>query len=99
MVQVQRSSGSNRLFYFSPGLKQDTAGRLVFTGAAAQGNTQGRFVYLDIGTYAGQKDSAYGRRLKVPLKMTTSCWIILAPVRQTDECQKLLYRRSGGLRP
>jgi hypothetical protein len=70
MVQVQRSSGRNLVFEFNVGLRQDTARAAVFTGPFAQGNPQDRFVYLDIGSYAGQKDSAYGRRLKIPLTVT-----------------------------
>ena len=30
-----------------------------------------RFVYVDIGTYAGQKDTLWSRRLKVPLSGIT----------------------------
>jgi hypothetical protein len=40
-----------------------------------QGPAGERFVYLDIGTYAGQKDSCWSRRLKVPLSGIT--WDII----------------------
>jgi hypothetical protein len=69
-VQVQRSSGRNLSFEFSLEAKQDPVRGPVFTGPFAQGNPQDRFVYLDIGTYAGQKDSAFGRRLKIPLAVS-----------------------------
>jgi hypothetical protein len=36
-------------------------------GAAVQGPPKGRFVYLAVGTYAGQRASSWGGRIKVPL--------------------------------
>lgn len=42
-------------------------GRVAFRGPEAQGPAAGRFVYVNAGTYAGQPDSAFGRRAKVPL--------------------------------
>jgi hypothetical protein len=40
---------------------------VVFRGAAAQGPPASRFVYINAGTYAGQADSPWARRAKVPL--------------------------------
>jgi hypothetical protein len=37
-------------------------------GPFVQGPPQQRFVYVDIGTYAGQADSRWSRRLKIPLE-------------------------------
>lgn len=39
----------------------------VFLGAAAQGPPARRFVYINSGTSAGQMDSCWSRRAKVPL--------------------------------
>jgi hypothetical protein len=36
-------------------------------GAFVQGPRRQRFVYVNIGTYAGQADSCWSRRLKIPL--------------------------------
>jgi hypothetical protein len=36
-------------------------------GPFVQGPRGKRFVYIDIGTYAGQSASSWGRRLKIPL--------------------------------
>lgn len=36
-------------------------------GPFVQGTPRGRFVYVDIGTYAGQAESCWSRRLKIPL--------------------------------
>lgn len=38
-----------------------------FLGPYAQGPPTGRFVYIDVGTYAGQKNTQWSRRMKVPL--------------------------------
>jgi hypothetical protein len=40
-----------------------------------QGPTGERFVYLDIGTYAGQKETPWSRRLKIPLRGITGAMI------------------------
>jgi Family of unknown function (DUF5990) len=40
---------------------------LHLSGPYVQGPSGGKFLYLDIGTYAGQKDSCWSRRLKIPL--------------------------------
>lgn len=37
------------------------------TGEFAQGPVAGRFIYVNSGTYAGQADSCWSRRAKVPL--------------------------------
>jgi hypothetical protein len=39
----------------------------IFRGAFVQGPLGGRFIYVNSGTYAGQADSRWGRRAKVPL--------------------------------
>jgi hypothetical protein len=38
-----------------------------FRGPVVQGPLGQRFVYIDIGTYAGQTDVPWSRRLKIPL--------------------------------
>ena len=61
-VQKQRSGGGDLRFQFEAELKNgEPAGPFV------QGPRGGRFVYLDIGTAAGQADSCWSRRLKIPL--------------------------------
>jgi hypothetical protein len=44
-----------------------TTGAPNFRGACAQGPPAGRFVYVNSGTLAGQADSCWTRRAKVPL--------------------------------
>lgn len=62
-VQTQRSEGGDLVFEFTATEKggNDLAGPFV------QGKKGERFVYLDIGTIAGQYGSPWSRRLKIPL--------------------------------
>jgi hypothetical protein len=67
-VQKQRSDGKDLTFEFHPSLRQRASDSVVaMAGPFVQGPTRQRFVYVDIGTYAGQADSCWSRRLKVPL--------------------------------
>ncbi len=38
-----------------------------FVGPLAQGTVEKRFLYVDVGTYAGKNDTQWSRRMKVPL--------------------------------
>jgi hypothetical protein len=67
-VQTQRSKTGDLSFTFSTRAKQNSAGEPVFLGPFTQGPSAGRFVYLDIGTYAGQQDTPWARRLKIPFR-------------------------------
>jgi Family of unknown function (DUF5990) len=62
-IQTQRSTGGDLSFEFSV----DVRAASDFSGPIVQGPRGGRFVYVDIGTYAGQQDTPWSRRLKVPL--------------------------------
>lgn len=46
-------------------------GQPNFLGDFAQGPADGRFIYVDVGTYAGQTDTPWARRMKVPLQGLT----------------------------
>ena len=71
-VQTQRSTGKDLTFEFTPKIKDDRNEAMPnFLGPFAQGPANERFVYIDIGTCAGQKDSCWSRRLKVPLRGIT----------------------------
>jgi hypothetical protein len=68
LVQVQRSEGEDLQFEFR--LTVVPTGRGTppdFRGPASQGRKGERFIYLCSGQYAGQADSPWARRLKVPL--------------------------------
>ncbi|HJZ99399.1 MAG TPA: DUF5990 family protein [Candidatus Solibacter sp.] len=62
-VQRQSSGGKDLVFEFQPSVGE--GGKLG--GPFMQGPPKQRFVYIDIGTYAGQAESCWGRRMKVPL--------------------------------
>ena len=67
-VQKQRSKGKDLAFEFNVGVKGGhSEAAPTFVGSFVQGPPGQRFVYIDIGTYAGQADSCWSRRLMVPL--------------------------------
>jgi len=71
-IQTQRSTGKDLQFEFTVRAKQTGKGdEPNFLGPFAQGPSGDRFVYLDIGTYAGQKETCWSRRLKIPLRGIT----------------------------
>jgi len=72
IAQKQRSQGKDLKFEFTitakPGRK-DTLPH--FAGPFVQGPSGDKFVYINIGTYAGQTDTPWSRRLKIPLSGIT----------------------------
>jgi hypothetical protein len=66
-IQIQTSSNKNLEFEFSITVKIDNEGLPNFFGVFVQGPPTQRFIYIDIGTYAGQNDTEWSRRLKIPL--------------------------------
>lgn len=72
MAQKQRSGGKDLRFEFTVSAKPGRAAAgPAFAGPFVQGPAGDRFVYLDIGTYAGQSGTPWSRRLKVPLSGIT----------------------------
>lgn len=69
-IQTKTSDGSSIVFNFS--MKYKLADdEPVFSGAYVHGPSGGRFIYIDIGQMAGQKNSAWSRRIKIPLEGIT----------------------------
>lgn len=67
-VQQQTASDNKDLvFEITVPLKMAKDGTMQLTGHFIQGPAGAKFLYIDIGTYAGQADSEWGRRLKIPL--------------------------------
>jgi hypothetical protein len=66
-IQIQKSSDKNLEFEFAITVKFENDGHPNFLGAFVQGPPTQRFIYIDIGTYAGQKNTVWSRRLKIPL--------------------------------
>jgi hypothetical protein len=67
----QRSAGGDLSFEISVQVKAGGD----FGGPIVQGPRGGRFVYVDIGTYAGQTGTQWSRRLKIPLSGITPAMI------------------------
>jgi hypothetical protein len=66
-LQKQIADSSDLIFQFTVEVKPGENGQFILLGPFTQGTPRDRFVYLDIGTCAGQKDSPWTRRLKIPL--------------------------------
>lgn len=68
IVQKQSATTNNLIFEFPILIKDDDEKKQLpkLSGDFVQGSSD-KFVYIGIGTYAGQFDSAWSRRLKVPL--------------------------------
>jgi len=67
-VQKQIANSNDLIFEFKVQLKSNDNNDLVFFGPYTQGPPKDRFIYIDIGTYAGQQNTPWSRRLKIPLK-------------------------------
>lgn len=67
--QTAASRGEDLIFTIAVAVKDGGAGKgPALAGPYVQGPAGGRFLYLDIGTSAGQFDSPWTRRLKIPLE-------------------------------
>ena len=68
-VQKQVSTSEDLIFTFTIKVKGNRSIDKLpkLSGSFAQGPADSKFVYIDIGTYAGQSDSIWSRRLKIPL--------------------------------
>ncbi len=72
-IERQRSAGGDLMFEFRVAVKPATAGGACdFGGPIVQGPRGARFVYIRIGEAAGQQDTPWSRRLKVPLTGITA---------------------------
>ena len=72
-MQRQRSGDKDLLFEFTARATAGTKSAAPnLLGSFVQGPPDARFVYLDIGTAAGQMDSIWSRRLKIPLTGITA---------------------------
>jgi hypothetical protein len=93
-TQLQRSSTGDLHFTCMIGTKTGKDGQPDFNGPFVQGPIGQRFIYIDIGTYAGQKGTVWSRRLKVPLRdisqamldeLTTDNKILRTHIEGTDK--------------
>lgn len=67
-ILKQRSGKEDLCFEFKIVVKEKEPASYNFSGPYVHGPSNERFIYVDIGTAAGQFDSIWTRRLKVPLR-------------------------------
>lgn len=92
-VQKQRFTKQDLRFEFPVRVKESKDGQPNFLGAFAQGPANGRFIYLDIGTYAGQTDTHWGRRLKIPLAGIT--WRMIEQAAKASSVMEICVPGTG----
>jgi hypothetical protein len=66
-----RANDAEAVFEFDVRVGTRPNGAPNFLGDFAQGPADGRFVYLNAGVLAGQADSCWERRAKIPLSITS----------------------------
>jgi hypothetical protein len=71
IIQKQRSTGRDLSFEFNVAVRPGKDNSPDFAGPFVQGPVGDRFFYIGIGTYAGQTNTEWSRRLKVPLSGIT----------------------------
>lgn len=70
-IQKQRGGPENLLFHLKVRVKIYPDKPAVFLGPFVHGPSGERFIYIDIGTAAGQVNTPWSRRLKIPLNRIT----------------------------
>jgi hypothetical protein len=92
-IQKQRSKAKDLYFEFTVRVKSTGKDAMpTFLGPLVQGPPSERFVYLDIGTYAGQTETPWSRRLKIPLRGIT--WDMVDQM--SDDPRAVLETRVPG---
>jgi len=67
-IQKQQSNGTDLSFDCSVTVRNNRPDGLPnFLGPLTQGPPAARFIYVDAGQFAGQMDSCWSRRIKIPL--------------------------------
>lgn len=96
-ILTQRSAVADLSFEFSVMVRDDRDDGLPnFLGPLVHGPTTGRFIYLDVGKYAGQVDSCWERRIKVPLGGITWDMIARASTKLVLEARLPGTGKDGG---
>jgi hypothetical protein len=68
LLAPSQAKGGSMTFEFNVRVAEDDRGQGPnFLGSFAQGPRGGRFIYVNSGRHAGQKDTDWDRRAKVPL--------------------------------
>lgn len=69
--QAQIGDGQDLTFDFTVHLKESNGSLPTISGPFVQGPAGNRFVYISIGSYAGQPGASWSGRMKVPLPEAT----------------------------
>ena len=94
-VQTVESMSDDLQFEFNLRVRQGKDGHPNFLGPFVQGPPHERFVYLDIGTCAGQTNTPWSRRLKIPLRGIT--WELIAQTAKSSlEARVVGTGKDGG---
>ena len=92
-ILVQQRTRRDVTFDFSITVGENKKDRSPnFLGPIVQGPPTGRFIYVDVGTYAGQKNTPWARRMKIPLGDIT--WTLIKKAR-SGSGQRLVARIQG----
>lgn len=78
LIEPKARTAKSATFEFTLDVVTKPGGAMTLRGAEAQGPPAERFVYINAGTYAGDANSPWGRRAKVPLKSVTQALITKA---------------------
>jgi len=92
-VQKQQSKKEDLIFEFNVEVKEGKDGLPNLLGPFVQGPPGERFVYLDIGTYAGQTNTQWSRRLKIPLRGIT--WKLIEQVNRSSQILETRVQGTG----
>jgi hypothetical protein len=96
-IHKQRTKDADLTFEFAVTVKDNRDDELPnFLGPLAQGPATGRFIYIDVGKYAGQIDSCWERRIKVPLGGITWDMIEMASTKLVLEARLPGTGKDGG---
>ncbi len=99
-IQKQRAAGNDLNFNCLVIIKGDKEKDATpkFSGPFVQGPATQKFIYIDIGTCAGQIDTIWNRRLKVPL--TNITWKMIDEILAVNNCKLQTvvpgYGKDGG---
>lgn len=96
-IHTQRSNAADLAFEFTVTVKDNRDdGRPNFLGPRTHGPPKGRFLYINIGKSAGQVNSPWDRRLKIPLDGITWDLIDMASTKRVLEARLPGKGKDGG---
>lgn len=71
VVQAQLGNGHDITFDFTAQVKESNGSPPTLAGTFVQGPAGNRFIYITVGTYAGQTRAPWSGRMKIPLPEAT----------------------------